>query len=126
MPRSLTMAYTAKTTSQYATSYWIVNDLRNVQDKKFARVVFYGYASAAAYAAGADPVGEKIYIITGSLYTSLLSRYLAAQAGTGPSADLDLYQLAVSVAPTILDEKGPNGQDGKPTMVSFFAGATAA
>lgn len=80
--------------------------------------MFYGFPDE--HSKGARQIDQKSYAVDAAAYDTYFS----------PTAidplNVNHVSQAYLFADSVLDTDGPLGQDGKPTKVSFFAGATDA
>lgn len=109
------MPYTdPRTKAVYPASAWVPLVIAIDHQVQEARVVFLGYATAAAANEHAKPIASKEYTLKGSNYMAM-----AGRATTGAPLLWDLSEAAYDLAEAVLDTE----RDGEPGLVSFFHGA---
>jgi len=104
-------------------SYWRATDQRIVNrlhepNQQYAEIVFEGFASPGAFAAGLKPLADarKVYYVTGQPFADIAGAPAVGETQYDANANM-LEDAALSILDT---DSGEPDEDGNPVMVSFF------
>src|SRR4051794_11588211 len=70
------MTYSDQFGNTNAASYWRIVQLNIGVADRTATAILYGYKSKAAYKAGAQPIGQKSYAISGADFDALMAKHV--------------------------------------------------